>query len=123
MSITIERLERRYGDVHALKGIDLTIRTGGITGLLGPNGAGKTTLIGVVCGLVRPTSGTVIADGHDITRDYRSGYHHGNQHQGNMPAAEGGHGGGGSGDSIRTKMTQTEPRYPCQNQDTPVVDA
>ncbi|HWL68105.1 MAG TPA: ABC transporter ATP-binding protein [Geminicoccus sp.] len=56
---------------RALKGIDLTIRRGEIFALLGPNGAGKTTLIGIICGLVKPTSGRVLADGHDIRTDYR----------------------------------------------------
>ncbi len=70
--ISIKQLEKTYKSGHrALKGIDLDIRRGEIFALLGPNGAGKTTLIGVVCGLVRPTGGTVIADGHDIQKDYR----------------------------------------------------
>jgi ABC-2 type transport system ATP-binding protein len=71
--ITIEGLAKTYaGGFQALKGVDLEIRAGEIFALLGPNGAGKTTLIGVVCGLVRPTAGTVIADGHDIRRDFRA---------------------------------------------------
>jgi ABC-2 type transport system ATP-binding protein len=57
---------------HALKDIDLSIRRGEIFALLGPNGAGKTTLINIVCGIVNPTSGTIVADGHDIARDYRA---------------------------------------------------
>jgi len=71
--VVVSNLEKTYaGGFRALKSINLEIRRGEIFALLGPNGAGKTTLIGVVCGLVRPTSGTVIADGHDITRDYRA---------------------------------------------------
>jgi len=71
--ITIEGLAKTYaGGFQALKGVDLEIRRGEIFALLGPNGAGKTTLIGVVCGLVRPTAGRVIADGHDIRRDFRA---------------------------------------------------
>ncbi|MFX7804581.1 ATP-binding cassette domain-containing protein, partial [Acinetobacter baumannii] len=54
------------------KTVDLTIRRGEIFALLGPNGAGKTTLIGIICGLVRPTAGTVTVGGHDILRDYRA---------------------------------------------------
>jgi len=70
--ITITGLEKTYkGGFHALKGVDLTINRGEIFALLGPNGAGKTTLIGIVCGLVRPSGGTVIADGFDIAKDYR----------------------------------------------------
>ena len=57
---------------HALKSIDLDIRRGEIFALLGPNGAGKTTLINIVCGIVKPSLGTVTADGHDIVRDYRA---------------------------------------------------
>ncbi len=70
--ISIAGLSKTYaGGFQALKGVDLDIRQGEIFALLGPNGAGKTTLIGIVCGIVNATSGTVIADGHDIARDYR----------------------------------------------------
>ena len=66
-------LDKKYANGHhALKSINLEIQRGEIFALLGPNGAGKTTLIGVICGLVRPTSGSVVADGHDIVRDYRA---------------------------------------------------
>nr|WP_269450926.1 ABC transporter ATP-binding protein [Stenotrophomonas sp. MMGLT7] len=58
--------------LQALKGVDLQIRRGEIFALLGPNGAGKTTLIGIVCGLVKPTSGSVEVDGHDALVDYRA---------------------------------------------------
>ncbi len=71
--VTISGLEKIYQGGHrALDAVDLTIRRGEIFALLGPNGAGKTTLIGIVCGLVRATGGTVIADGHDIVKDYRA---------------------------------------------------
>jgi ABC-2 type transport system ATP-binding protein len=71
--ITIEGLAKTYaGGFQALKGVDLTIQQGEIFALLGPNGAGKTTLIGIVCGLVRPTAGRVVADGHDIKQDFRA---------------------------------------------------
>ncbi|HWU49879.1 MAG TPA: ABC transporter ATP-binding protein [Asticcacaulis sp.] len=71
--IAITGLEKTYkGGFQALKGVDLSINRGEIFALLGPNGAGKTTLIGIVCGLVRPTGGTVIADGFDIAKDYRA---------------------------------------------------
>jgi ABC-2 type transport system ATP-binding protein len=52
--------------------VNLEIRRGEIFALLGPNGAGKTTLISVICGIVNPTAGTVLADGHDIVRDFRA---------------------------------------------------
>ena len=71
--ISIQQLSKTYASgFHALKSVDLDIRRGEILALLGPNGAGKTTLISIICGIVRPTSGTVTADGHDIVRDYRS---------------------------------------------------
>jgi ABC-2 type transport system ATP-binding protein len=57
---------------QALKNIDLDIRRGEIFALLGPNGAGKTTLISIICGIVNPSGGTVLADGHDIISDYRA---------------------------------------------------
>ena len=56
----------------ALKSVSLEVQRGEIFALLGPNGAGKTTLISIVCGIVNPTSGAVIADGHDIIKDYRA---------------------------------------------------
>lgn len=60
------------GGTRALDGVDLSINRGEIFALLGPNGAGKTTLIGAVCGLVRPSGGTITAFGHDLSRDWRS---------------------------------------------------
>lgn len=71
--ITISGLDKTYkGGFHALKAVDLEIKRGEIFALLGPNGAGKTTLIGIVCGLVRPSGGTVVANGHDIVKDFRA---------------------------------------------------
>jgi ABC-2 type transport system ATP-binding protein len=71
--ISVKNLTKTYASgFHALKNIDLEIRRGEIFALLGPNGAGKTTLINVICGIVNPTSGTVLADGHDIISDYRA---------------------------------------------------
>ncbi len=71
--ISASKVTKTYASgFQALKGVDLEIRRGEIFALLGPNGAGKTTLIGVICGIVKATSGTVVADGHDIVRDYRA---------------------------------------------------
>ena len=71
--VSIEKLSKTYASGHrALKEIDLEIRQGEIFALLGPNGAGKTTLIGSVCGLVKPSSGSVRVGGHDIVDDYRA---------------------------------------------------
>jgi ABC-2 type transport system ATP-binding protein len=71
--VSISKLSKTYASgFQALKSVDLEIRKGEILALLGPNGAGKTTLISIVCGIVNPSSGTVLADGHDIVRDYRA---------------------------------------------------
>ena len=70
--LSISGLTKTYASgLQALKKVDLEIRKGEIFALLGPNGAGKTTLISIVCGIVTGSSGTVVADGHDIVRDYR----------------------------------------------------
>jgi ABC-2 type transport system ATP-binding protein len=70
--IAIDKLTKTYpSGLVALKEVDLQIRKGEIFALLGPNGAGKTTLISIVCGIVRPSGGTVRVDGHDILRAYR----------------------------------------------------
>jgi ABC-2 type transport system ATP-binding protein len=70
--ISVRNLTKTYASgFQALKNIDLDIRQGEIFALLGPNGAGKTTLIGVICGTVNPSSGTVLADGHDIVKEFR----------------------------------------------------
>src|SRR5713226_836366 len=71
--ISVANLSKTYASgLHALRRINLDIRRGEIFALLGPNGAGKTTLIGIICGIVNPTGGTVTVDGHDIVRDYRA---------------------------------------------------
>jgi len=70
--LDIRGLEKTYrGGLTALNGVDLQIRKGEIFALLGPNGAGKTTLIGAVCGLVRPTGGTIHAFGLDIHKHWK----------------------------------------------------
>jgi ABC-2 type transport system ATP-binding protein len=72
-TISISNLTKSYASgLQALKRVDLEIRKGEIFALLGPNGAGKTTLINIVCGIVTPSSGTVLVDGQDIVRDYRA---------------------------------------------------
>ena len=70
--IKIQSLNKVYGsDFEALKGVNLDIRLGEVLALLGPNGAGKTTLISAICGIVRPSSGVITVDGHDIQRNFR----------------------------------------------------
>src|SRR3954449_9735370 len=71
--ISVSNLTKTYASgFQALKDINLQIRKGEIFALLGPNGAGKTTLISIICGIVNPSHGVVLADGHDIIRDYRA---------------------------------------------------
>lgn len=71
--IEIENLSKKYaGGTEALKDVSLRIGAGEIIALLGPNGAGKTTLISIICGLVRPSSGSVRVGGHDIVHDWRA---------------------------------------------------
>lgn len=70
--ISIQNLSKTYASgLKALSNINLDIKEGEIFALLGPNGAGKTTLISIVCGIVNPSSGTVLADGHNIITEYR----------------------------------------------------
>jgi ABC-2 type transport system ATP-binding protein len=70
--ISVTDLNKIYSTgFNALKNVDLTIKQGEIFALLGPNGAGKTTLISIICGIVTPTSGKVLVDGHDILTEYR----------------------------------------------------
>jgi ABC-2 type transport system ATP-binding protein len=71
--ISIRGVRKTYASgFEALKPIDLDIEKGEIFALLGPNGAGKTTLINIICGIVNPSGGTIVADGHDIIRDYKA---------------------------------------------------
>ncbi|MFC0667428.1 ABC transporter ATP-binding protein [Azotobacter chroococcum] len=72
-AIAIHGLSKTYASgLTALRNVNLEIRRGEIFALLGPNGAGKTTLISIVCGIVNPSAGRVLADGHDIVADYRA---------------------------------------------------
>lgn len=70
-AIVVEGLVKRYGDVTALDGIDLTVPTGSVTALLGPNGAGKTTTVRVLTTLLIPDAGTARVDGLDVVRQAR----------------------------------------------------
>jgi ABC-2 type transport system ATP-binding protein len=70
--ISVRNLTKQYtSGFQALKSVDLDIRRGEIFALLGPNGAGKTTLINIICGIVNPSGGNVLADGHDVVTDFR----------------------------------------------------
>ena len=71
--ISVTNLSKTYASgFPALKSINLEIRRGEIFALLGPNGAGKTTLIGTICGIVNPSEGKILVDGHDIVANYRA---------------------------------------------------
>jgi ABC-2 type transport system ATP-binding protein len=71
--ISVQNLTKQYeSGFQALKGVNLEIRRGEIFALLGPNGAGKTTLINIICGIVNPSGGTVLADGHNVVSEYRA---------------------------------------------------
>jgi len=71
--ISVQNLSKTYASgLKALNNINLDIHEGEIFALLGPNGAGKTTLINIICGIVNPGEGTVLADGHNILSDYRA---------------------------------------------------
>lgn len=71
--ISVRNLSKVYeGGFQALKNVNLEIQRGEIFALLGPNGAGKTTLISIICGIVNPGEGQVLADGFDVVKDYRA---------------------------------------------------
>jgi len=67
--IRIRGLTKRYGEVEAIRGIDLDVAGGQLVGLLGPNGAGKSTTLRILTGMLAPTSGTVEVHGMDVVRD------------------------------------------------------
>ena len=70
--IIINNLSKVYDNgFNALKNVDLNIKKGEILAMLGPNGAGKTTLISIICGIVKPSDGSVTVDGFNIINDYR----------------------------------------------------
>ena len=67
-AVEAQGLRKRYGSVEALRGIDLSVRTGTVFGLLGPNGAGKTTAVRILTTLLKPDEGTARVDGLDVVR-------------------------------------------------------
>ena len=68
-AIRVAQLEKSFGDVHALRGIDLTVARGSVLGVLGPNGAGKTTMVRILATLLSPDSGSAAIEGYDVVRD------------------------------------------------------
>ena len=69
MTITVEKLSRSFGEIQAVKGIDLQVARGETFGFLGPNGAGKSTTIKMLCTLLHPTSGRALINGYDVERE------------------------------------------------------
>ena len=67
--ISIQQLVKHYGGFTAVDGVSLEVPSGEIHGFLGPNGAGKTTTIRMIAGLLKPTSGRVLVNGHDLATD------------------------------------------------------
>jgi ABC-2 type transport system ATP-binding protein len=68
-AVEVAGLEKRYGDVEAVRGVDFTVRPGETFGFLGPNGAGKSTTINILCTLARPTAGAARVAGHDVVTE------------------------------------------------------
>src|SRR4026209_513205 len=68
-AITVKNLTRRFGEFVAVNDVSFEVGEGEIFGFLGANGAGKSTTIRMLCGLLRPTSGTAIVGGVDVSRD------------------------------------------------------
>ncbi|MFD7964490.1 ATP-binding cassette domain-containing protein [Streptomyces zaomyceticus] len=68
-AVLSEGLQKRYGEIHALRGLDLAVPEGSVCGILGPNGAGKTTAVRVLTTLVTPDAGSARVAGHDVVRD------------------------------------------------------
>ena len=68
-AIEVRSLSRRFGDFVAVDNLSFTVARGEIFGFLGSNGAGKSTTIRMLCGLLRPTSGTALVDGIDVGRE------------------------------------------------------
>ena len=69
MTIEIKNLSKKYNKILAVKDINFKIEKGSIVGLLGPNGCGKTTTIGMILGLIKPTSGVVLIDNKNIENE------------------------------------------------------
>jgi branched-chain amino acid transport system ATP-binding protein len=67
-ALELQGVTAGYGGATVLREVSLTVAAGTVTALLGPNGAGKTTLLKIAAGLLRPTKGSILINGHDVTR-------------------------------------------------------
>jgi branched-chain amino acid transport system ATP-binding protein len=65
--LDVRQLGKRFGGLEALSGVDLVVEPGEIIGVIGPNGAGKSTFFNLLSGVMKPSSGKVVFDGHDVT--------------------------------------------------------
>src|SRR5437879_374887 len=68
-AILVEALTKSFGEVRALRGIDLSVPRGTVLGVLGPNGAGKTTMVRILTTLLLPDGGRAVVEGHDVVRE------------------------------------------------------
>jgi ABC-2 type transport system ATP-binding protein len=68
-AIQVRGLEKTFGEVRAVRGVEFEVAAGEVFGFLGPNGAGKTTTINMLCTLAKPTSGSAAVAGHDVVRE------------------------------------------------------
>ena len=68
-AVSVRGLQKRYGELVAVRGVDFEVAPGETFGFLGPNGAGKSTTIGMLCTLVEPTGGTALVAGHDVVTE------------------------------------------------------
>ena len=68
-AILVEGLTKSFGEVHALRGIDLSVPRGTVLGVLGPNGAGKTTAVRILTTLLLQDGGKALVEGHDVVRE------------------------------------------------------
>lgn len=69
VAVQVKSLDKQFGNIHAVRNVSFSVNHGEVLGFLGPNGAGKSTTMKMITGFLEPTSGTVIVNGHDVTKD------------------------------------------------------